>query len=118
MSPNPCGLKQRFSDMICKCGKVPDQVCHSAWCTFGISSSHPSFFLHRCWTMVFAQNMIVYTSPSGLNMELTIESLPHHVTGRSTTLTTNLILSSFTPKFMSKAWSLGSASHWFSVTPE
>ena len=53
MSPNHCGLKQRF----CKCDKVPNQVCHSAWCTCGISSSHRSFFLHRCWTMVFARSV-------------------------------------------------------------
>ena len=57
MSPNPCGLKQRFTDMFCKCDKVPNQVCHSAWCTCGISSSHRSFFLHRFWTMVFARSV-------------------------------------------------------------
>ena len=115
MSLNPCGLKQRFTDMFCKCGMVPNQVCHS---TCGILSSHPSFFLHRYWTMVFAQSVIGDTSPRGSNMELTIGGMPRRMSGRSATLTTNLILSSFTSQFMPKARSLDSASQWFRFTTE
>ena len=110
MSPNSQGLKQRLTDILCKCCRVPNQFLPFTLIHLWNLVIPLSFILYRCWTIAFARSAIGDTSPKGSNIDLTIKSMPRLVSGRSATLTMNFVLSSFTSQLIPKALSLCSAS--------